>query len=333
MAALFNILKKRQESLQCYIISSKPTILLTYWHDFITLYQNDVMKILSKKKKSYILFLNEFYNSKIAILEIKEQLEKLNSQNENVQFYFLANSEEENNNFSRFGVESIFCNRNCFLDEEQYKINLKVDKKYDAIYIALLLPDKRHALSEKIKSLLLIGSQDEKEVEYATKMKDLLKHAKWMENVSDNVVSKYINQAKVGLALSDVEGAPFASTEYLLCGIPQISTPNVGGRDVFFQNEYVQFVNPHEDAVLKGVEELAKATFDAMKIRFETIKTMKQHRVVFCNLIQEIYDKEGKRKKIKNEWSEIFTHKMGLGIDVPAKIYNERLLKSDTKFI
>lgn len=333
MAAMFGILKKKQPSLNCYIVSSKPVILLTYWHDFCNQHHAEVIKALSKKKNSYILFLNKFYKSKIAILELKEKLDAIQEKNENIHYLFLANSEEENNNFNKFGLESVFCNQNCFLDEEQYKIIPKASKKFDAAYVARIVPVKRHLLAVGIKNLLLIGSPDEKETEYERKVKTSLKDAKWLENLSQNAFSKWLNQAKVGLALSDVEGSMFASTEYLLCGIPQVSTPSVGGRDVYFQEEYVKIVSATEEEVLNGVNQMAKSQIDPYKIRYETLKTMKQHRETFIDVIQQIYSKENKKRKFSNEWNDVFTHKWGLSGDIPPKIYNERILKPDMKLL
>lgn len=42
-----------------------------------------------------------------------------------------------------------------------------------------------------------------------------------------------LNRGEVGLALSELEGACWASTEYLLCGLPVVSTPCSGGREVW----------------------------------------------------------------------------------------------------
>jgi len=331
MTPILNLLTKKQESLQCYIVNSRPAILMTYCHDFFHSYHKEVIKLLPKKKNSYLFFLNKQYKSKIAILELKEQLDTIQKMNENIHYTFFANSEEENSNLIKFGLESIFCNKNCFLDEDNYKINPKTSKKYDAIYISRIAPVKRHLLAAKIKNLLLVGSVDEKEKEYAAKVKEKLKQAKWQQNLSTNALSKCINQAKVGLALSDVEGSMFGSTEYLLCGIPQVSTPSVGGRDVFFQDEYVKIVSANEDDIAAGVLEMTKCKTDPYKIRYETLKIMKQHRQTFMDYVQSIYDKENKRRIFENQWQDIFTHKMGLGIEVPKKIYNERILKPNMK--
>ncbi len=50
MAAMFGILKKKQPSLNCYIVSAKPVILLTYWHDFAINFMQMLLKHYQKRK-------------------------------------------------------------------------------------------------------------------------------------------------------------------------------------------------------------------------------------------------------------------------------------------
>lgn len=50
----------------------------------------------------------------------------------------------------------------------------------------------------------------------------------------------------------------FASMEYLLCGLPIVSTPSIGGRDVFFDKDYVEIVEPDPHAVKEAVIEMVR---------------------------------------------------------------------------
>ena len=52
--------------------------------------------------------------------------------------------------------------------------------------------------------------------------------------MNDEEVNNFLNQCKVGIILSEVEGANYASIQYLLAGLPVVSTKSKGGRDVFF---------------------------------------------------------------------------------------------------
>ncbi len=49
-------------------------------------------------------------------------------------------------------------------------------------------------------------------------------------------VARKLNACRVGMCLSETEGAMFAAVEYLLCGLPVVSTPSQGGRDVWFDS-------------------------------------------------------------------------------------------------
>jgi glycosyltransferase involved in cell wall biosynthesis len=47
-------------------------------------------------------------------------------------------------------------------------------------------------------------------------------------------VNQGLARAVVGLCLSTVEGSNYASMEYMLAGLPIVSTPSIGGREVYF---------------------------------------------------------------------------------------------------
>jgi glycosyltransferase involved in cell wall biosynthesis len=120
----------------------------------------------------------------------------------------------------------------------------------------------------------------------------------------------YINQAKVGLCLSADEGAMYASAEYLLCGLPVVSTRSIGGRDTFFDDEYVKIVDDTPEAVSEGVREMICRNINPYYIREKTIEKMKSHRGAFIAMIQAIYDKEGVKRHFSEEWSKIFVNKL-----------------------
>lgn len=226
-------------------------------------------------------------------------------------------------------METIFCNQNCFLDENKYKIYPRKRKKYEAIYLARLTPIKRQELAAKIDPLLFVGAYYESEIEYVDKAIEKVKPAKWIKKIPHFLVSWYMNQAKCGLALSPREGAMFVSTEYLLSGLPQVSTKSVGGREVYFSDEYVKIADDNPTSVLEAVKEINSRGIDPDYIRNQTIKIQKKHRDKFINLIQNIYNKEGCKRKFSEEWNKIFQHKLGLRLHVSHKTYKSRMLKKD----
>lgn len=102
----------------------------------------------------------------------------------------------------------------------------------------------------------------------------------------EEIVRLY-NQCRVGLCLSGMEGAMFASMEYLLCGLPIVTTRSVGGRDAFFDPEYVITVEDTPEAVSAGVKEMCARAPDPARIRAQTLEKTAMHRGWLRNLLRE----------------------------------------------
>jgi len=102
----------------------------------------------------------------------------------------------------------------------------------------------------------------------------------------------------------------YASMEYLLCGLPVVTTRNTGGRDVFFDPKYVCWVDDDAASVSEGVAELIRRKLDPEIIRRDTIEKMQPHRERFIRLIQSIYDHERAGRDFRSEWDNVFVNKM-----------------------
>ena len=68
--------------------------------------------------------------------------------------------------------------------------------------------------------------------------------------------------SQVGLCLSKSEGAMFASIEYLLCGLPIVSTKSVGGRDIFFTDENCIIADLHSGLIRGKIAESVQHWLD-----------------------------------------------------------------------
>ncbi|MEN0001683.1 MAG: glycosyltransferase, partial [Pseudomonadota bacterium] len=99
-----------------------------------------------------------------------------------------------------------------------------------------------------------------------------------IEFIEPDQVNAVINQSRVGLCLSSAEGAMLASMEYLLAGIPVVSTDALGGRDVFADPAYWVTVDDRADAVADGVAEMAKRTLDPHQVRGAVLEKIYAHR-------------------------------------------------------
>jgi len=124
------------------------------------------------------------------------------------------------------------------------------------------------------------------------------------------MVARYCNRAHVGLCLSAVEGAMFASIEYLLCGLPVVSTINRGGRDFFFDPEFCITVPPDPAAVAKAVEELSRRKISPEYIREKTLQKVMHERNKFLEFVQAIYEHEGSNRDVREDWERSFVNMM-----------------------
>ena len=67
----------------------------------------------------------------------------------------------------------------------------------------------------------------------------------------------------------------FSLMEYLLAGLPVVSTRSKGGRDFFYDRRYVKVVNATPNAVWKGVQDIGRLKIDPEFVRSETLKKQK----------------------------------------------------------
>lgn len=202
-------------------------------------------------------------------------------------FFIMYNSEDEMDTGSRYGFTGSIINQGGFLDENMFSI-INCDKIYDALYIARPSAWKRHYLADKIKNLALVcggGNHGNDECKVPKCKNDSTKHYNRSEIVS------IINESSCGLILSETEGASFCSSEYLLCGIPVVSTPSVGGRDYWYTEDNSIIVPPESDAVKEAVSKLKRKKLSPYNIREEYIKKMHVVRTKFIMQLQSIFNR------------------------------------------
>jgi glycosyltransferase involved in cell wall biosynthesis len=118
-----------------------------------------------------------------------------------------------------------------------------------------------------------------------------------LRNVTREKVCSVISSSHVGLILSEVEGQCHAAVEYLLCGLPVVSTPSFGGRDEFFDN-YGSLICPaDENAVFSAVEAMkflvASGEVRAAEIRRRAIAKIQDFLTTAVNSFQSKADLVG----------------------------------------
>jgi glycosyltransferase involved in cell wall biosynthesis len=129
-------------------------------------------------------------------------------------------------------------------------------------------------------------------------------------------VCKKINQSNCGLMLSALEGACFSSSEYLLCGIPVVSTRSSGGRD-FWYNDYNSIIcDDDEDSVAKGVEFFKNNPRDGERIRKDHILLAQKQREKFITILQSVFNKYKVQINSKDYFEKNYFHKMRNSVHV-----------------
>jgi glycosyltransferase involved in cell wall biosynthesis len=228
---------------------------------------------------------------------------------------FLANTFSECNNLTSLGAQSIFCNHNFFVDRNLFKPIANSTIKFDAIYNGQFLPFKRHELAQCVDPLAIIGYNFKNE--YFNQVKSLIPNADYLNLNPDNSVKWLMqkevnlayNESAVGLCLSAAEGAMHASMEYLLSGLPVVTTSSIGGRDYFFDGRFVQWVPDSKEAVHHAVEGFKNAGLDREFIRSETLRKIDNGLTKFFTDIQDSLGKEI-ALNIENNWPNIFNDKL-----------------------
>jgi glycosyltransferase involved in cell wall biosynthesis len=319
---LKNRLKSRLlgQALPCYVISHQPLIIVSYWQDFYH-HSKAISEACPEDRTVYVLAMLGWQRETPARADaLAQEVQNLAARAPQFQPLILTNSPVEEALLRQRNLNAVFCHQNAFLDENRYRLLPHCKKKYDAIYIARITPFKRHELASEIDSLRLIGSWHDYEQEHRNKILRSLPQAQWREKVWSPLIYRELNAARVGLCLSAEEGAMFVSAEYLLCGLPIVSTANMGGRDHLFNAPFALTVEAQPRAIAEGVASQIARHHDPRAIRAAVIENMQRHRRIFIALVQAIYDSEGLDRDFNSEWHRVYTHKLGIRCHVPLTI-------------
>lgn len=231
-------------------------------------------------------------------------------------FVHLCNTETEFERHREAGLEALFSSQNGLIDERIFKIRPEIEKRYDAVYDAQLNPFKRHPLAARVPSLALISYIHAPQFSqaYANDVRRALRHAHWVNDplapdwrwLTPQEVCLALNESRVGLCLSAEEGPMHASAQYLLCGLPVVSTRSKGGRDVFFQPEFTRIVEDDPDAVADAVARFVAAPPDPQKVRARTLERVRAHRRRLIDRIEAVYREAGAGCAYADRWEEFW---------------------------
>lgn len=162
------------------------------------------------------------------------------------QFVVLCNGMDELDAAHRAGFRNaIACHHNCLLDWNLYAPDESIDesaRRFDLVVNCRPERWKRPEFAAGVPRLAIIKGYNFRPHEYvdlAALNPDYINP----ERLPLPDVIKILNTSRVGGIFSAIEGGCYSSSEYLLCGLPVVSTPSRGGRDVFYDSDNSALVN------------------------------------------------------------------------------------------
>lgn len=259
------------------------------------------------------------YSWCVSVEEITDYHQRALSTRPQDKLIHMVNVEAHANQLMCRGIPAYFVSHNCFLDEALFTIDATAEKEFDAVYNARMAPFKRHALAKSIPTPLFIGgiASVRDELEHFAKVRSevlqgAFTHAKQPDKyITPSEIVGWLNRSKVGLCLSAKEGAMYSAVEYMLCGLPVVSTVSEGGRDEWFDTRYVRVVSDDAPAVAKAVNELIHANISPDLIRQNTLSRIREQRLRFVSILQMIFQAEHCSVDASRHFYRNFRHKLG----------------------
>ncbi|MEO6396666.1 MAG: hypothetical protein ABIO40_12245 [Devosia sp.] len=220
-------------------------------------------------------------------------------------FHFICNSPVEAELLAAAGLPTTFLNKNFTVSDMIFRPLGDGTNEFDAIYNARFVSAKRHWLAAKIPRVGYVSyvepGRDREFQRLLAATLELNPNHVLLNKVrrsrpvmmSRPEVNSALDRGAVGLVLSEEEGSSYASMEYMLAGMPVVSTLSTGGRDVHFDSEYCIVCEPNEDAVRAAVALLRAKNFSRDYVRQRTLDRIQPERERFLALADSMIAKLG----------------------------------------
>lgn len=221
---------------------------------------------------------------------------------------FLSSSEFAHNMRTELGLRSFLVSNNAFVNENIFICTNKTfnDREFRAVYTARAAAVKRIHLAAKTPKLALVVNRS-----FVSGVISLDESYLQVPNIYLNSghltaaeLTSLYNRTKCGLILSSAEGACFTVVEYLLSGIPVVSTRpeaprGLGGREVWFTPYNSAYCDPVPESVADAVSEVISRNLNPETIRAECIAEMKkQRRVLRDQVLKPIFDRHASKEDL-----------------------------------
>ena len=272
--------------LPAYQLNRSPRIIAAFDTDFLR--NLNAFRASLKRGERFSMLLQTGWSVLVPEFaeELKSRMAEARQMFPEARFVFLVN-EQEAIPILKDSAECVWCHQNAFLDPRRYPL-AEGRRQFDAIYVARITPFKRHALAAKVPNLYLVGSHSQREAEYFRETMRTVPHARWDEKVNSRLIGRHMAKASCGLALSSTEGAMFVCGEYSLCGLPVVSTKNIGGRDLMLPEFSAFRADDTPESVAEGVEHWKANPEAPQEIREAFLKLAREHRACLEDLLASI---------------------------------------------
>jgi glycosyltransferase involved in cell wall biosynthesis len=230
-------------------------------------------------------------------------------------------------------MEALHIHKSAFIDHRIFRPLLSGPKKYNAVHVANVRQWKRHRLAWGVPRVAVVtydygegGDQYQELAGYRdlaygnfTRSEgqvrlDGVDHSAFARlsrmSLSPEEVREVICNSACGLILSAVEGCNSASAEYLLCGIPVVTTPSLGGRSELYDPRHVAIVNPTPAEVEAAVQRFNELQIDPTEVRESVMSKLREHRRRFIAWLCCISNKDLFGQADQDFWIPQFTNKL-----------------------
>jgi glycosyltransferase involved in cell wall biosynthesis len=209
------------------------------------------------------------------------------------QVLWLGNSPQEVLVARREGCQTAFVNHNCFVNESCFPLaSFRARPRFDAVLNANAGAWKRHHLARAVPTLAYITYSRDAHGRMVWPVESFRPAFQNDEYLDERARSTIYRDSCCGLTLSACEGANYATVEYLLSGLPVVSTPSRGGRDIWFTPANSLVCQPSCEGVATAVatwrQRHEQGAVDHARIRAECLARMTEHRQRFVEALQEV---------------------------------------------
>lgn len=262
----------------------------------------------------------------IRARSIPRYLKLLRHFGKNARLHFITNEESEARWLRLLGQKATCLGHNLHV-REHFFVPGDQPKSYDAVYAATMAAYKRIELARDIRRLCFVTYVTHQKTWNLHAYEPRLKHADFnREFISREEVRSCYQKSRVGLALSAAEGAMFSCTEYLLCGLPVVTTPNRGGRNRYLDPAWSKTVAPDPTLIRQAVDTFVTNPPDPQGIRVGVIEKMTADRLAFVEILARYHGTAGSSPtaEIERIWGgEEGIEKLAVPVaEIPAALDN-----------